>query len=109
MINRMKTSLKALVMTVFVLAFTLVFPAIAMAQGDTTEGLNIIQKILMAVPDWVEVLALFSVAFSALAAVTPTVRDDEWASGFRKFLAKLRRLLDMLGLSIGKANRQSKK
>lgn len=102
-------ALKALAVTVLVLPLSLAFPALAMAQSEPAETFSIIETILSVVPDWVQVLTLFSAAFSALAAVTPTVRDDEWSSGLKQFLAKLRRLLDALGMSLGNANKQGKK
>lgn len=109
MFTRLKAALQALALCIAAFAISFVFPAFAVAQSNTAETFGVIQKILAVVPDWVQVLTLFSMAFSGFAAITPPVKDDEYASKFKKFVAKLRRLVDILGLSVGNANKQGKK
>lgn len=101
-------ALKVAALTIFLVL--LAFPELVAAQGaDGDTSIGIIQRILDLIPDWWQVLAAFGYAFSLLAAATPTVRDDEWSSGFQKFLAKVRKIIDLLGLSVGNANKQSKR
>lgn len=107
--NKTKAALQGLVLCLAAFAISFIFPAFAVAQSDAGEAVGIIQKILSALPDWYQVLSAFGYALALAAALTPTVRDDEWSSGYKKLLAKLRWLLDVLGLSVGNANKQGKK
>jgi len=61
--------------------------------------MNMILNIIDAIPAWMGALAGLVAAASAIAALTPTPRDD-------LILGKLYRLLDALALNIGKAKDQ---
>lgn len=60
-----------------------------------------ISQILAAVPDWIEAIALVVAGASAVAALTPTTRDDE-------VLGKIKNVLNWLALNVGGAKPQKK-
>lgn len=50
----------------------------------------------MGIPDWLAILGLVVTAAAGIAAITPTKADD-------KFVASVLRIINLLGLNIGKA------
>lgn len=48
-------------------------------------------------------------AASAIAALTPTPKDDEFVDGAKRWVSKAYRILDLLALNVGKAKQTGKK
>lgn len=57
---------------------------------------NMLQGFLDAVPDWIQAATMLISAAAAIAALTPTPRDDGWVD-------KLRRFINAIGLNTGHA------
>jgi hypothetical protein len=58
--------------------------------------MEILTKILSQIPSWLSALTTIVTAASAVAAATPTPKDD-------KFLGKIYRVIDVLALNVGHA------
>ena len=48
-------------------------------------------------------------AASAIAALTPTPKDDKFVDGAKRWVSKAYRILDLLALNVGKAKQTGKK
>ena len=48
-------------------------------------------------------------AASAIAAITPTPKDDQFVNGANRWVSKAYRILDLLALNVGKAKQTGKK
>ena len=48
-------------------------------------------------------------AASAIAALTPTPKDDQFVDGAKRWVSKAYRILDLLALKVGKAKQTGKK
>ncbi len=48
-------------------------------------------------------------AASAIAALTPTPKDDQFVDGAKRWVSKAYRILDLLALNVGKAKQTGKK
>tara|TARA_R100000278_G_scaffold22596_1_gene21154 strand:+ start:13218 stop:13415 length:198 start_codon:yes stop_codon:yes gene_type:complete len=48
-------------------------------------------------------------AASAIAAITPTPKDDQFVDGAKRWVSKAYRILDLLALNVGKAKQTGKK
>lgn len=68
-----------------------------------TEALeqSTVSKVLEAFPDWLQALSLLGYACAAIAALTPTPKDDGVISALRK-------LIDFAGLNFGGAKNASR-
>ena len=47
-------------------------------------------------------------AASAIAALTPTPKDDQFVSGAKRWVSKLYRVIDILALNVGRAKDKGK-
>lgn len=78
--------------------------AAAVVPGDTAGAVgdaatvepSAVQKILDVLPDWIQIASLLITAFAAIAALTPTPKDDG-------VLLLLRKIVDFLALNFGGA------
>lgn len=61
--------------------------------------MDLLTQILDVVPDWLQALSLLIAGASAVAALTPTKKDDE-------FLLKVTKVIDFLALNIFNAKRK---
>lgn len=48
-------------------------------------------------------------AASAIAALTPTPKDDQFVDGAKRWVSKAYRIIDLLALNVGKAKQTGKK
>ena len=48
-------------------------------------------------------------AASAIAAITPTPKDDEFVNGAKRWVSKAYRIIDLFALNVGKAKQTGKK
>lgn len=62
--------------------------------------MELITQILAVVPDWIEAIALLIAGASAVAALTPTKRDDAF---FSKALAIVKKIANLLALNVANA------
>jgi hypothetical protein len=59
-----------------------------------------ITNILAVIPDWIEAIALVVTAASAIAALTPTKKDDD---AIAKVLAFIRKVANLFALNVANA------
>lgn len=62
--------------------------------------MELINEILAVVPDWIEAIALLIAGASAVAALTPTKRDDEILG---KALSVIRKIANLFALNVANA------
>ena len=62
--------------------------------------MELITGILAVIPDWIEAIALLIAGASAVAALTPTKRDDEILG---KALTVIRKIANFLALNVANA------
>ena len=62
--------------------------------------MELITEILAAIPDWIEAIALLIAGASAIAALTPTKKDDAF---FSKALAVVKKIANLFALNVANA------
>jgi len=58
--------------------------------------MDIINSVMASIPAWLAAIAMVVAGASAIAALTPTKRDDE-------VIGKIKKLIDLLALNVGNA------
>ena len=61
-------------------------------------------NLVNSLPDWLQAIAVVLVALNAIAALTPTPKDD---TAIGKALLFVRKLIDLLALNVGNAKNAS--
>jgi len=62
--------------------------------------MEIINSLMASVPAWISAISLLVAGAAAIAALTPTPKDDA-------ILARIRKIVDMLALNVGNAKNKS--